>query len=58
MDLHIPAEIKWLYLTQCGFYFHSIYATLFMDAKRKDFVAMLFHHILTLLLLILSYSLK
>ena len=53
--MSIPDDIKWIYLIECGFYFHSIYATLFMDTKRKDFVVMLVHHVLTLVLLIFSY---
>jgi ceramide synthetase len=54
--MQIPDEIQWLYFIECGFYFHSIYATIFMDIKRKDFVVMLFHHILTMVLIIVSFA--
>ena len=56
--MEVPSDIRWLYLTECGFYFHSIYATLFMDTKRKDFVVMLVHHVLTLMLLSFSYVIR
>ena len=52
----IPDEIQWLYFIECGFYFHSVYATIFMDIKRKDFVVMLFHHFLTMVLIIVSFA--
>lgn len=56
IGMPIANEIKWVYVLECGFYVHSVYATLFMDEKRKDFVAMLIHHFLTLVLLIVSYG--
>lgn len=52
----IPQEIQWLYLIECGFYLHSIYATLYMDTKRKDFLVMLFHHFLTIILIVVAYG--
>lgn len=52
----VPDEIKFVYFAECGFYFHSVYATLFMDEKRKDFIVMLIHHALTLVLIIVSYG--
>ena len=54
--MEIPDEIQWLYFIECGFYFHSVYATIFMDTKRKDFAVMLFHHILTMVLIIVSFA--
>lgn len=56
IGMQIPDEIQWLYFIECGFYFHSVYATLFMDTKRKDFLVMLFHHFLTMILLIVSFA--
>lgn len=56
LNMNVPDAIKWLYFIECGFYLHSIYATLYMDAKRKDFLVMLFHHFLTLALIIVSYA--
>ena len=52
----IPMDIRVLYSVECGFYLHSIYATLYMDERRKDFVVMLCHHVLTLVLIIVSYA--
>lgn len=52
----IPAEIHWIYFIECGFYLHSVYATIYMDTKRKDFLVMLFHHFLTMTLLIVTYG--
>lgn len=56
IGMPIPIEIKYLYFVECGFYIHSVYATLFMDEKRKDFAVMLIHHFLTLVLIIVSYG--
>jgi len=55
-DMVIPFDIKLMYFIQCGFYLHSIYATLYMDYKRKDFYVMLIHHVLTMTLILVSYA--
>ena len=54
--MEIPVDIKWLYLIECGFNLHSIYATLFLDTIKKDLHVMLVHHLITVLLLFVSYS--
>jgi ceramide synthetase len=54
--MNVPFDIKLMYFVQCGFYLHSIYATLYMDYKRKDFYAMLIHHVLTMTLIFVSYA--
>lgn len=54
--MHVPFDIKIMYFVQCGFYLHSIYGTLYMDYKRKDFYAMLIHHVLTMTLIFVSYA--
>lgn len=56
IGMDIPYEIQWLYFLECGFYVHSVYATIFMDEIRKDFVVMLIHHFLTLILITVSYG--
>lgn len=53
-----PGDIYFMYMAQCGFYFHSLYATLFMDTWRKDSFVMMVHHVLTLMLISFSYSLR
>ena len=55
-DMSVPFDIKLMYFVQCGFYLHSIYGTLYMDYKRKDFYAMLIHHVLTMTLIFVSYA--
>ncbi|CAF0754186.1 unnamed protein product [Didymodactylos carnosus] len=52
----VPVDIKIMYFVQCGFYLHSVYATLYMDYKRRDFYVMLLHHVLTMTLIFVSYA--
>ena len=54
--MDVPFDIKLMYFVQCGFYLHSIYGTLYMDYKRKDFYVMLLHHVLTMTLIFVSYA--
>ena len=54
--MYVPFDIKLMYFVQCGFYLHSIYGTLYMDYKRKDFYVMLLHHVLTMTLIFVSYA--
>ncbi|CAF0790641.1 unnamed protein product [Adineta steineri] len=54
--MNVPFDIEVMYFVQCGFYLHSIYGTLYMDYKRKDFYAMLLHHVLTMTLIFVSYA--
>lgn len=56
IGMPVPDEIKWIYFVECGFYVHSVYGTLYMDEKRKDFLVMLVHHFLTLILIVFSYG--
>lgn len=57
---HIPGMkvepiVKAAYFLQLSFYVHSIYASLFMDAWRKDTLLLIFHHFLTIALIGFSY---
>ncbi len=54
----IPFDIKLIYMIECGFYIHAIYATFFMDHKRKDFYIMIIHHVTTIILIVLSYGIR
>ncbi|NXH19259.1 CERS1 synthase, partial [Bucco capensis] len=56
--MEVPRDIALAYLLQCSFYWHSIYATAYMDTWRKDSVVMLLHHIVTLTLLASSYAFR
>ncbi|XP_072834048.2 ceramide synthase 1 isoform X1 [Pogona vitticeps] len=53
--MEVPADIAVAYLMQASFYGHALYATLYMDAWRKDSVVMLIHHVVTLMLIVASY---
>ncbi|RNA41209.1 ceramide synthase 1, partial [Brachionus plicatilis] len=57
-ETQVPYDIKVIYLAEASFYIHSIYATIFMDSWRKDFVIMLVHHFVTVTLLVGSYGLR
>ncbi|CAF1088995.1 unnamed protein product [Rotaria sordida] len=54
--VNIPFDITLMYFVQCGFYLHSVYGTLYMDHKRKDFYVMLLHHFVTMALIFVSYA--
>ncbi|CAF4253937.1 unnamed protein product [Rotaria sp. Silwood2] len=54
--MNVPFDIKLMYFIQCGFYLHSVYGTLYMDYKRKDFYVMLLHHVVTMALIFVSYA--
>jgi sphingoid base N-stearoyltransferase len=56
LGMSVPDDITLIYFIECGFYLHSVYATLFMDAKRKDFLVMIIHHVLTMVLITVSYA--
>ncbi|XP_015987899.1 ceramide synthase 1 [Rousettus aegyptiacus] len=56
--MEVPQDIAAAYLLQGSFYGHSIYATLYMDAWRKDSVVMLVHHVVTLVLIVSSYAFR
>eukprot|EP01135_Chromosphaera_perkinsii_P003540 Nk52_evm13s247 gene=Nk52_evmTU13s247 len=53
--MYVEPKLYWLYMIQLGFYFHSVYATYFMDERRNDHYAMVIHHIVTILLIGFSY---
>ena len=43
---------------ELGLYVHSIYATLFIEVIRRDFAVQLIHHVVTILLLGYSFSVR
>jgi ceramide synthetase len=51
----LPAAVKIYYLLESGWYF-SGFVLLLMYKRKKDFVEMATHHIVTFLLLFLSYN--
>ncbi|XP_078114272.1 ceramide synthase 1-like isoform X2 [Sander vitreus] len=56
--MSVPTDIAIAYLIQGSFYGHSIYATVYMDAWRKDSAVMVVHHILALALISFSYAFR
>ncbi|XP_065648708.1 ceramide synthase 6 [Hydra vulgaris] len=50
----LPLEFKWYYILETSFY-TSLLCSQFTDTKRKDFVQLFVHHILTITLLSGSY---
>ncbi|XP_031564644.1 ceramide synthase 1-like [Actinia tenebrosa] len=54
----IPNDIYNIYVVEAGFYFHSIYATIYMDKWRRDSVVMILHHILANSLIIFSFAMR
>lgn len=56
--MSVPTDIAIAYLIQGSFYGHSIYATIYMDAWRKDSAVMVVHHIITLALICFSYAFR
>ncbi|XP_027014499.1 ceramide synthase 1 [Tachysurus fulvidraco] len=56
--MQVPTDIAFAYLIQGSFYGHSIYATIYMDAWRKDSAVMLLHHFITLALIAFSYAFR
>ena len=58
VGMSVPSDIYYLYCIQASFYLHSIYATVFMDTWRKDSIAMLIHHVLTVFLLCFSFAIR
>lgn len=54
----ITSDVYWLYMIQMGFYLHCVYATLFIETRRKDFLVLMIHHFLTLSLLLFSLAVR
>lgn len=47
-----------LYMIELSFYIHSLYTTMLVDIRRKDTLTLMFHHIICILLLTISYCNK
>lgn len=56
LGMPVETDIAFIYFLECGFYLHSVYASLFMDQWRKDAVVILIHHFLTIALILFSYA--
>ncbi|KAM7449757.1 Ceramide synthase 1 [Porites harrisoni] len=54
----VAQDIYVLYVVEAGFYFHSVYATFFMDQWRRDSILMILHHVLTISLISFSFAVR
>lgn len=52
---HLPNDVYWYYMVEMGFYV-SLLLSLCMDARRKDFLQMILHHLVTLGLVAFSWA--
>lgn len=52
---HVPGDVWWYYMLELSFYWSLVFS-LFMDIKRKDFRAMIVHHVATIGLMVMSWS--
>jgi ceramide synthetase len=56
--IQMPNDMYWVYMLEMGFYLHMMYATTYVETVRKDYVVQMLHHVLTLVLLLYSYSVR
>ncbi|WCJ22054.1 Ceramide synthase 1 LOH3 [Euphorbia peplus] len=54
-DQKLKLKLKALYMYAAGFYAYSIFALLFWETRRSDFLISMSHHFTTVILLVLSY---
>ncbi|XP_028803487.1 LAG1 longevity assurance homolog 3 [Neltuma alba] len=57
-DQKIKLKLKALYMYAAGFYTYSIFALIFWETRRSDFVVSMSHHLASLILIVLSYILR
>ncbi|RWS31965.1 ceramide synthase 1-like protein [Leptotrombidium deliense] len=56
MSNEIPNDVYTIFVVQLSFYIHSVYATIYVDAWRKDSLVLIGHHIITSVMLLFSLS--
>ncbi|KAJ4841024.1 hypothetical protein Tsubulata_044440 [Turnera subulata] len=57
-DHKLKVKLKGLYMFAAGFYTYSIFALVFWETRRKDFVLSMVHHVATVILIVMSYMLR
>ncbi|XP_071495957.1 ceramide synthase 1-like [Diadema antillarum] len=55
-DMEIPWDIRLAYLIQGSYYLHGLATVLVLDVWRSDSMVLCMHHVLTLVLITLSYA--
>jgi len=53
---NIPNTVWWYYIVETGFYWSLLISQILFDVKRSDYKQMLLHHIVTILLLSMSFT--
>ncbi|KAK6916449.1 TRAM/LAG1/CLN8 homology domain [Dillenia turbinata] len=51
----LKLSLQLFYMCQCGFYVYSIGALIAWETRRKDFSVMMSHHVITVILISVSY---
>ncbi|GAB2280141.1 hypothetical protein Dimus_014778 [Dionaea muscipula] len=54
-DQKMKLKLKGLYMYAAGFYSYSIFALVFWETRRSDFGVSMGHHVVSLILIVLSY---
>ncbi|XP_021853664.1 ceramide synthase 1 LOH3 [Spinacia oleracea] len=54
-DQKMKMKLKGLYMYTAGFYTYSIFALIFWETRRVDFGVSMGHHVVTVILIVLSY---
>lgn len=54
----LPIKVYWYYTIETAFYWSLLFGHLFFDVRRHDFLQMLVHHTVTLMLLYISWTMN
>ncbi|XP_047338786.1 ceramide synthase 1 LOH3-like [Impatiens glandulifera] len=57
-NLKMKFKLKALYMYAAGFYVYSIFALVFWETRRSDFMVSMVHHLATVFLLVMSYIVR
>ncbi|KAI1723430.1 TLC domain-containing protein [Ditylenchus destructor] len=55
---HIPDKIWYYYIVETGFYWALLFSTFAFDVRRSDFWEMMLHHMVTIFLLSMSWTIN
>lgn len=55
-DMEVPWDIRMCYLIQGSYYLHGLVTVLILDVWRSDSMVLCMHHVLTIVLITLSYA--